>query len=292
MNRRELGLVASTAIATALVVSVLTSDGFVSGRVLSECRHESVQSLQPEQSFLAASSAVRNRADSRTNSGTGPSNRGLIEAANRTIAKIQSEKTQLQNKVQELEEDAVQLEESSVEPKGARYDLSEDDWKELVVEGKIKYRMPCLRSWDPPSSMSPASMDRLSIGPDAAATVTEAHRRSNARIWAAVRPLCLEAIGDESVVELLGPLSCRRLVEKLAYKNDPLGALDERGLVAEVHAGLRSPPEPGEPQSPIFTLYMAMTSESSLFESELAESFGPQEARRIWHSMSCASIMN
>jgi hypothetical protein len=34
---------------------------------------------------------------------------------------------------------------------------------------------------------------------------------------------------------------------------------------------------------------MALTAEGELFEADLAESFGPEEAQYIWHSFPCSS---
>jgi hypothetical protein len=65
--------------------------------------------------------------------------------------------------------------------------------------------------------------------------------------------------------------------------------IETRRQVAEVHAGLRAPPAAGEPQSPLFQALLLMSSEGKRFEADLAESFGPEEAQRIWRSMSCSS---
>jgi hypothetical protein len=58
-----------------------------------------------------------------------------------------------------------------------------------------------------------------------------------------------------------------------------------------VRAGLR--PEPREkPQHPIFENLMAVTGEMKRFEADLAESFGPEEAKRIAWGPGCMNILN
>jgi hypothetical protein len=54
-----------------------------------------------------------------------------------------------------------------------------------------------------------------------------------------------------------------------------------RRQVAEVNAGLRPPPEASQPQHPVFEALPGMSTEAQRFEAELADSFGPDEAKRV-----------
>jgi hypothetical protein len=134
-------------------------------------------------------------------------------------------------------------------------------------------------------------LDELGLSPDDGESLTAAHRRSNGRIWATLRPLCMNVVGNADVVDLLGAMSCLRLIEQKSSKSDIMAPTNARRQVAEVHAGIRPPPEDGQPQDPVFEAYMALTSEAGLFESDLAESFGPEEAKRISQSMPCVATM-
>jgi hypothetical protein len=88
-------------------------------------------------------------------------------------------------------------------------------------------------------------------------------------------------------VDLLGPRSCLNMLEQAAMSNDPKAYWGVRRQVGEVHPGMRAPPEAGPSRDPLFDVYMALTSEAQLFEADLAQSFGPEEAERIWQAMRC-----
>jgi hypothetical protein len=51
--------------------------------------------------------------------------------------------------------------------------------------------------------------------------------------------------------------------------------------LAETRAGQRPPPAPGTPTSPVFDLFWNLTGATGAFEGELAQSFGPEEAKRL-----------
>ena len=51
--------------------------------------------------------------------------------------------------------------------------------------------------------------------------------------------------------------------------------------VSEIHAGLRPAPAAGKDLHPVLGMFLALTSEPALFEAELAQSFGPEDARRL-----------
>ena len=99
----------------------------------------------------------------------------------------------------------------------------------------------------------------------------------------------MKAVDDASVVDLLGTMSCLRIIEQKAAAADHLAIGNAKRQVAEVHAGVRPAPRAGEPRSPLFDVYLALSSEGHLFEQDLTESFGPEEGKRIAQSLSCSA---
>lgn len=158
----------------------------------------------------------------------------------------------------------------------------------IAATGQIKYRVPCILPSETSYEIPQAELDHLGLSPDEGQLLGEAQRRSNARIWAAVRPLCAEIVRNDDAVDLLGAHACMSLIERAAARANPLGSHEARRAVGEVHAGLRDAPPPGE-QSPLYRAFMAFTSEGRLFEADLAETFGPEEARRVAQNMRCAA---
>jgi hypothetical protein len=214
------------------------------------------------------------------------------------------EKRQLETRLHALESsvdphDVVQRSPSSsgaeatAQPLAARdeFELDQEDWKKLAAEGRVKYKIPCLLPAGSPWTPQPATLDSLGLSPEDGQVIAEAHRRSNARVWDVIRPLCEEAIGDPATVDLLGGQGCMRVVQELAVAKDPMKALEAQRKVGEVHAGLQPRPAPDQPQHPVFQMLLALTSEAKLFEADLAETFGPEDAKRIAQADGCSSTM-
>lgn len=206
-------------------------------------------------------------------------------------AKLLKEKRELEAELHTLETELQRVSGLPATGDPRDFDLSPEDWKELAAEGRVKYRVPCLLPAEGSYTVPPNELDALGLSPDDGRALNEAHRRSNARVWSTVRPLCLQAVGSPEVVELLGPSKCIDVIDKAAVKADFMATADARRMVAEVHAGLRPPPKEGEPQHPVFASLMAMTSESERFQADLAESFGPEEAKRIADGMRCVATV-
>jgi hypothetical protein len=207
-----------------------------------------------------------------------------LDGVKAKLAGVQREKRDLEAQLRTLEKE---LDQRPGAPGGDvdEFDLDPEDWKTLAAEGRIKYRIPCLLPAESSSAFPPEELDELGLAPDDGPTLNEARRRSNARVWSTVRPLCMEAVGDPEVADLLGASNCLRLIEKTAMKADAMAASEARRQVGEVHAGMRQPPQTGDAPHPVFQAYMAVTSEAQRFEADLAESFGPDEAKRIARSM-------
>ncbi|HEU4578435.1 MAG TPA: hypothetical protein VFS67_09280 [Polyangiaceae bacterium] len=211
-----------------------------------------------------------------------------LESVNGKLARVQSQKDALQQQQRELEGQLRSLEDQVAERDRYKYDLTADDWRQLASEARVRYRVPCLMPLEAHWKMASSELDRLGLSPDDGELVAEAQRRSNRRIWDTLRPLCLQIVSDAEVVDLLGAASCLQLIEKVASRRDLSASVAARRQVAEVNAGLRVPPPAGQPQHPVFEALLAMSQEARRFEADLAESFGPEEAQRVWRSMSCA----
>jgi len=172
----------------------------------------------------------------------------------------------------------------------SEWDLDQNDWKELAAEGRVKFRIPCLRGGEAWKGPPAEQLDKLGLSAEDGQILAEAYRRSNERIWAVVRPLCLDAVGSEETVNALG-LGCVQVINKKARSTDAEAAREAFQLVADVRAGLR--PEPKEkPQHPVFENLMAVTGEMKKFEADLAESFGPEEAKRLAWGPGCMNVLN
>jgi ferric-dicitrate binding protein FerR (iron transport regulator) len=164
-------------------------------------------------------------------------------------------------------------------PRGRHeFDLDETDWKALAEEGTVKFRVPCLRStpWKADGDL----LDKLGLSADDASTLSDAYKRSNDRMWGVIRPLCVKAIGSADVVDSLGPDTCTHVVVDMARKQNSEAASEAMRLVAEARAGLKPAPAAGQ-QGAVFETFWALTGEMSRFEGDLAQSFGPEEAKRI-----------
>lgn len=206
----------------------------------------------------------------------------------RKLEDLEREKQDLRAQLQVLEEELARQAPARTR---SEWDLDQEDWRQLAAKGHVKFRLPCLmpggESW---KGWPPSELDQLGLNPEDGQIIADAHRRSNERIWAVLRPLCLDAVGSEEVSSALGGLGCLQAINKKARSADPEAARAARQLVADVRAGLRPEPQ-GEPQHPVFESLMAMTGEMQRFEADLAEEFGPEEAKRIAWGPGCMNVM-
>lgn len=290
-NRTGFNGASGAAFASGVAFATLVAIGIhgVQGLLATPERHQERNpmalhgSTEASQSTPAASSvgAVSDRA------GTAVSSTAQLEALKRKLSLVVSQKSELEGQLRGLERELARRPEAAASERD-EFDLSPEDWKGLAATGHVKYRVPCVLPSDPSYSPPADELDQLGLGPDDGKLLAEAQRRSNARIWATVRPLCAKLVGGDRVVDRLGAQSCLSLIERAANESDPIGSFEARRAVGEVHAGLREAPDPSE-QSPVYQAYMALTREGSQFEADLAESFGPEEAGYIARNMRCAS---
>lgn len=247
---------------------------------------------EPGEPNAGANAASANAAGANASEpGTGTPTALQAEKLRAKLAEVMRERRDLETQLRTLEGELARS--AEVPPTGdpRDFDLDREDWKALAAEGRIKYRIPCVMPSNGAYTTPQEDLDALGLSPEDGQALTEAHRRSNARVWGTVRPLCLKAVGKADVVDLLGVSSCLRLIESAATSSDFMAAADERRRVAEMHAGMTPPPREGEPQSPLFAALMAVTSEAERFQADLAESFGPEEGKRIAESMRCVATV-
>jgi hypothetical protein len=160
----------------------------------------------------------------------------------------------------------------------SEYDLSPDDWKELAKNGTVKARYAC----GDPDSWAPSGETLASLGlpPEDTGPVREAYQQSGARLWAVVRPLCIEALqGNAKMADELGPGTCEGLVTKLARQNED--TTEETRLAAEVRAGLVPMPTDPKALGNYGAMLYAMSGETKAIEQQLAQTLGPDDARRL-----------
>jgi hypothetical protein len=299
MKRRELAAAAGGAALAALVVVTVYEGKARRGRdnqslVLEERRAGKLdaEGAEPieERSLGAAEQALLDHRGSGGATGTRTPARSIDAPGGslRKLEDLESEKQDLRAQLRVLEEE---LSRQAPTRTRSEWDLDQNDWKELAAKGHVKFRLPCLmpggESW---KGWPPSELDELGLSPEDGQTILDAHRRSNERIWAVVRPLCLEAVGSEEVVNALGGLGCVQAIGKKARSVDAEAARAARQRVADVRAGLRPAPR-DEPQHPVFETLMAVTGEMQRFEADLAEAFGPEEAKRLAWGPGCMNVM-
>lgn len=196
---------------------------------------------------------------------------------------IASQKTELEKKLETTEKQLEAAREGGTAPKAKHdFDLDADDWKELAKDGTIKSRTPCERKpdWQP----SPEQLQKIGLAPQDAPVLKDAYKHSNERLWNAIKPICAQAIGSAEIAEKLGRDTCQHVVLDVEDRRSAEAVAEAMRQVGEIRAGMRPMPGPNEQVSPVVRMFLAVTGESQLFENELAQSFGPEEAHRITFS--------
>jgi ferric-dicitrate binding protein FerR (iron transport regulator) len=164
-------------------------------------------------------------------------------------------------------------------PERSKFDLDQDDWKQLAKDGTVRARYPCLRPNPKEGGVSPDSLQKAGLKPEDGPIIQKAYDASRARIWATIRPLCVSAMqGDEKMADKLGPSTCESLVRDVAAANGTDVGEDMRA-VAEIRAGMRAVPADGG--DPVVKMMMALTGETTAVVSDLTQSLGPEDAKRL-----------
>jgi hypothetical protein len=202
-----------------------------------------------------------------------------IGALGRQLRRIEAEKSTLARQLGRAEAELARREGGERPGDRDDFDFDREDWKRLAETGTIKYRLPCYHraGW----SSGDEDYDRLALAPDDAELLRAALDRSYQRVWTRLRALCVEAIGNEAAVDVLGLSNCTHAVLSLAESADRESTSAAMRAVAETRAGERPAPAPGVPQHPVFELFWTLTGEAPAVEAELAQSLGPEDAKRI-----------
>ena len=198
----------------------------------------------------------------------------------RRLEAISAQKVELETTLKNTEQKlASKTADASHVPSRAEFDLGADEWKELAKDGTIKFMMPCTRSreW----TTSPEQLQKLALAPGDGPALQYAYARSNERLWTVIKPLCAQALGSLEVAEKVGRDTCVHLVFDQAKQKEEDGANEAMRQVGEIRAGLRAAPAASQATSPVLKMFLALTGEMKAFETDLAQSLGPEEAHRV-----------
>jgi hypothetical protein len=207
----------------------------------------------------------------------------VVDALDQRVARLRAElstlrreKSALDARVQSAERALARAE--GTPPARHPYDLAEDDWKELARTGRVKFRLPCAR---PDFAVSPELADRLGLAPDDASVIERVYAASRERVWRALRPLCVAELGSEAIADRIDRQGCEMVILESQAHRDPAAKDAAMRQVAEMRAGLRPLPGPGEVLHPVASMLLVLTGEQARFEAELGEALGPDDARRV-----------
>ena len=205
-----------------------------------------------------------------------------IAVLNRKLKSLEKERSKLEGQLSNAERELARQTDGGAARGRNEFDLDQKDWAELAKDGTIKYRHPCFKpdGWKP----DPERLEELGLSPDDVEPISAAYKHSYERVWKTIRPLCAKAVGNADVVDALGPDTCTHVVMDALRKQESSGVSEAMRQVTEVRAGLRPAPASGKDQHPVFELFWALTGELGAFEGELAQSFGPEEAKRLAYS--------
>jgi len=278
MNKRDAvsGTLGAVMAATAFV-------GVYEGKVAVSHAGQSVD-LAAGQSAQASAEGVERVGGTAALQGTGsPEDEQAWTTANANLA---DNVRTYRRKLDSLEEEKKKLEKelaraqatlADAGPQKSEYDLSADDWKLLAKEGDVRMRVPCAGKTND-FMPSATTLNKLGLAPQDASIIQQALQASNARSWAVVQPLCSQALGGVDV-QRLGIQACVSILQQLASQQNTYDEAVRQ--VAEIRAGMRAAPGPNDNVPPIERAYLALSSESQNIVSDLSQSLGPEDARRV-----------
>ncbi len=198
---------------------------------------------------------------------------------------IAAQKIELEQKLKRSEEKLASVDGGPGRSR-ADFDLNQEDWAELAKKGEVKYRVPCFRpdGW----TFGPEKLHSLGLAPQDGAPLHDAYEASYKRVWSQIRPMCVTALGSSEAVDKIGPDACIHLVYDVAKKDNGDAAGEAQTQVAEIRAGLRPEPGAGDKTHPLLKMFLMLTNANRAFESDLAKTFGPEEAHRLaFHDEMC-----
>lgn len=196
----------------------------------------------------------------------------------RRLDDIAAEKAKLEK---ELAEAQAKLGDGGVADKN-KFDLGPDDYKELAQKGEVRMRTVCGHGKD--VALSDKELNKLGLAPQDGPVVQAAFQRSQNRVWSVIKPLCAQALGGGADVDRIGQGTCVSIISGLAQSQDSQRYDEDVREVAEILARTRPAPGPNDNVDPVVRTYLALASESNNLESDLAQSLGPDDAKRIAYS--------
>jgi hypothetical protein len=197
----------------------------------------------------------------------------------RRLEAIDADKKKLEKKLAQAEARLADggTVDKAFEVSADKFDLTQDDWKQLAKQGKLPTRTPC----PGPSndfSYSAGNLNALGLAPQDGPIIQALLKRSDARTWGIIKPLCAKALPGANVDDL-GQNSCINILQ--AFDHDE----DERvRQTTEIMAGLRPMPGPNDDVPPLERAFLALASESKNVEADLAQQLGPDAAKAIVYS--------
>ncbi len=214
-------------------------------------------------------------------------NENLVEQVReyqRRLDAIAGEKAMLEASLKTTEEKlAAAQSDGGLGKRRNEWDLTQDEWKDLAKNGQVNWRTPCYDrdAWTP----SADTLSKLGLSAQDGVTLDDAYDRSYRRLWSQIRPICAQELGASGdVLERIGPDACVHLVYDIELAIDKNAAMEAHTEVAEIRAGLRPEPAPGDKVHPVLKLFLLLSKANAVFESDLASSFGPDEAHVLAYS--------
>jgi hypothetical protein len=197
------------------------------------------------------------------------------------VASLRERERTAQRQVEEYREQIRKLEtELGIQPPRHRFDLTAEDWRDLASKGAVKYRIPCGDSKAVPSD---EVLQELGLGPDDMGVLRSAYDNSAKRLNEALMPLCTEALGGRvDIAKSLGVNGCRHVLITDSRGRGENGK-ESAQRVASYRAG-DAPLQDEEGRNLLDETFLVLTDESRLFEKELTEAWGPEEAHRVVYS--------
>jgi hypothetical protein len=225
-------------------------------------------------------------------SGDGPPEEAL-ETANKnlveTVSDYRSRLDRLETQKKDLEKRLTTAQEEldaeqrgpDAAPKKHEYDLSRDDLVALAKDGTVKFISPCSKKDYRPDA---ETINALGLAPGDADVIAAAYKKTLAWREAEMRPMCQEALGKSELTERMPVSGCMHAVADLLSEMDNKARRDAQQLAADIRAGVKPMPGPGEKLPPLTRMMLASMQQAKVLEDEIAKSLGPGEAHRIVYS--------
>ncbi len=192
------------------------------------------------------------------------------------MEKIEIERRALE---QQLADARARLEAIDAGAKPPKLEVTEDEWKELAKEGSVKMRVPC--NWKGGWYPSPQQLNALGLSPADASAVQAASNHVYERSWALIKPVC-ERLGGKEIAERLGLDGCPNFIFSYERGVDREAAFESMRRVSEMRAGLRPMLALDDPSlTPVERVFLVNTGMQKMMETDLAQTFGPDEAHRL-----------